>query len=335
MEIIALINLYRIENDLSPLHINAALSAAAQVQAEFQASINSLTHNGAGGSSATDRAIAAGYGAGDNPFISEIIYTGSNASPQGALDWWKTSPLHNPIMLSLVRHEIGAAVASSKGQTYYTVVLGNIPGQTTALPPDAQTGPQFTNVPENDRISVATPAQDGSILHLVQAGETLEEIANAYGISVATVQALNNLQDGEALPVALIIQESLSLNENSTEVTNPTAIFSTATPSPDAGGLAPQTDSASDVDPGSTGETQSSTAAGDTELLLGSPDLSYYDHWLIGRIIRLPRAERMVIPLPGTIASPSGPRTAVAPQGENQPRDVCYAAPRRSARWFV
>ncbi|KAA3648346.1 MAG: LysM peptidoglycan-binding domain-containing protein [Chloroflexi bacterium] len=262
-EIISLINEYRAENDLAPLNINAQLTSAAQTQASYQASINTLTHNGAGGTSATDRAVAAGYGASGTPFISEIIYAGGNATPERALSWWKSSNIHNPIMLSLVRHEIGAAVATSNGQTYYTVVFGNIPGQTTALPLDADPGSLQTAVPTDDAVIAATPAPDGSILHLVQAGETLEDIAAAYGISVAELQALNNLQEGDDLPVALVIQEPLPLDQITPQVATATLVPPSATPSPVTVDIPTATPAggAGGVDEGGSGSTSGETEA--------------------------------------------------------------------------
>ena len=231
-ELISLINEYRAERDLAPLNINAQLTEAAQTQADYQAITNTLTHNGAGGTTATQRAIAAGYGASGTPFVSEIIFAGTTATPDKAVSWWKSSSVHNPIMLSLVRHEIGAAVASSNGQTYYTVVFGNIPGQTTALPLDADPDSLQTVTPTEDIVIAATPAPDGSILHLVQVGETIQEIAAAYGLSIAELQELNNLQDGDDLPVALIIQQPLAPEDITPEAATSTPIPPSATASP-------------------------------------------------------------------------------------------------------
>ena len=263
-EIISLINEYRAERDLAPLNINAQLTSAAQTQADYQAITNTLTHNGAGGTSATQRAIAAGYGASGTPFISEMIYAGTTATPEKALSWWKSSSVHNPIMLSLVRHEIGAAVATSNGQTYYTVVFGNIPGQTTALPVGSNPGSLQTATPEDDSVIAATPAPDGSILHLVQTGETLQEIAAAYGLSIAELQELNNLQDGDDLPVALVIQQPLPSNEITPEAPTSTPIPPSATASPTASDPATETPGAGagTVDEGESGSSTGEDASG-------------------------------------------------------------------------
>lgn len=42
-------------------------------------------------------------------------------------------------------------------------------------------------------IITATPQPDGSIVHVVQEGETLATIAEAYGVSMAEIRALNGL----------------------------------------------------------------------------------------------------------------------------------------------
>ncbi|MBW8012167.1 MAG: hypothetical protein FVQ83_13180 [Chloroflexi bacterium] len=133
-EIIAAINEYRAENGLYPLETESLLTSAAQGQSDYQASIQSLTHTGPGGSTANGRATAAGYGQSQTIFVEEIIYSGTTATATSAMNWWKASPEHNGIMLSPEYHQIGAGQASGGGSTYFTVVVGRIPGVTSALP---------------------------------------------------------------------------------------------------------------------------------------------------------------------------------------------------------
>ncbi|MEJ2758646.1 MAG: CAP domain-containing protein, partial [Anaerolineales bacterium] len=109
-EVISAINGYRAAFGLSQLSTNAILTSAAQSQADYQASIQTVTHTGPGGSTARDRAIALGY----NPlYLSEIIYGGWNATVSTALTWWQNSTVHNNVMLSSNYTEIGAGIAVS------------------------------------------------------------------------------------------------------------------------------------------------------------------------------------------------------------------------------
>ena len=63
-EVISLVNQLRTTNGLPPYQVNAALMASAQGHSNYQASIRTITHTGAGGSDPKGRAAAAGYGGG-------------------------------------------------------------------------------------------------------------------------------------------------------------------------------------------------------------------------------------------------------------------------------
>ena len=69
-QLIAEVNALRAAYGLSPYEVNNALMSAAQKQSDYQASIGTWTHTGAGGSRPYDRAVAAGYGGGAQVFVS-------------------------------------------------------------------------------------------------------------------------------------------------------------------------------------------------------------------------------------------------------------------------
>ncbi len=188
-EVIARINAYRAQNGLYTYAINQNLMGSAQIQSDYQASVQSVTHTGSGGSSPRDRAYAAGYGGGATIWVSEIIYGGTQATVDTAISWWKGSSVHNNAMLSPQSLEIGAGVASSGGSTYFTVVMGTISGSTSGetggeIPPPA--------IPFNP-VQAAEPAADGSIVHIVQAGQTLWTIAAVYDVPLDQLLELNDL----------------------------------------------------------------------------------------------------------------------------------------------
>ena len=186
-EIIARINAYRAQNGLYSYTINQNLMNSAQVQSDYQASIQSVTHTGSGGTNPKDRAYAAGYDGGSTIWVSEIIYGGTQATVDTAMSWWKGSSVHNNAMLSSQSLEIGAGVASSGGSTYFTVVMGLISGSTSE-----ETGGEIPAIPNNP-VQMAEPSEDGSIIHTVQAGQTLWTIAAVYDVSLDQLLELNEI----------------------------------------------------------------------------------------------------------------------------------------------
>jgi len=72
-QVIQLVNQVRSANGLPPYNLNGALMAAAEGHSQYQASIGSTSHSGAGGSSVTSRAIAAGYGGGASVSVAVAV----------------------------------------------------------------------------------------------------------------------------------------------------------------------------------------------------------------------------------------------------------------------
>lgn len=197
-EIIALINAYRAENGLPAYAQNAILMQTAQGQADYQASIGSVTHEGPGGTRPRDRAYAAGYGGGNTIFISEIIYGNTTGGPETAVGWWKTSQIHNDTMLASTYQEIGAGVAQdSNGRTYYTAVTGWVTGLAYTPDSSSNSSSEATEVPQVVMIPVvvAEPQPDGSVLHIIRTGQTLWTVAAVYSVPLEQILELNDLPE--------------------------------------------------------------------------------------------------------------------------------------------
>lgn len=200
-EVIAAINNYRSQNGLPALTSIGLLSSLAQAQADYQASIGSVTHTGPGGTTPQQRAASAGYGGGRFFYYSEIIYGGWNAGTSDAMAWWKNSGLHNGIMLDTDYTEIGAGVATDGTAVYFTAVLGgpsggsdtsggsgsNGEGSGNQSPPPTQGA--LPAVP----VVKATPGPDGAVIHIVRQGQTLWTIAAIYELELAKLYELNEL----------------------------------------------------------------------------------------------------------------------------------------------
>ncbi len=221
-EIISRINAYRAQNGLYSYTINQNLMNSAQVQSDYQASIQSVTHTGSGGTSPKDRAYAAGYGGGSTIWVSEIIYGGTQATVDTAMSWWKGSSVHNNAMLSSQSLEIGAGVASSGGSTYFTVVMGLVSGSSSG-----ETGGEIPSIPNNP-VQVAEPGEDGAIVHIVQAGQTLWTIAAVYDVPLDQLLNLNEITKDTLLQPG---QEIIIQPPRESEPTATPAVESNPTPS--------------------------------------------------------------------------------------------------------
>jgi len=186
--LIAAVNQLRAVNGLPQLQVNSILMSVVQAHTDYQATIGEVTHVGADGSRPRDRAAAAGYGGGANFFLSENIAGGTNLSISEVIGWWQGDDLHLNTMLGATYAEIGAGVAVVGDFVYYTIDTAYVSGGSVL--PVATSG--ATVVPIYYVIT-ATPKPDGSVVHIVQPGQTLIGIAQAYGISVTEIKTLNNL----------------------------------------------------------------------------------------------------------------------------------------------
>jgi LysM repeat protein len=198
-EVITAINNYRHQSGVHTLSENSILMSLAQTQCDYQASIGTYSHTGPDGSTPTERAYAAGYGSGKKIFLSEIVYMGYQATIDDAMSWWKESPLHNRVMLDSQYLEIGAGVTTDGDWTYFTAEIAwvtnvsapagagksNSSGATEEAQDDSAPAPVY--------IIKATPNEDGSIIHIIQEGQTLWAVAAVYKVDLDTLLAQNNL----------------------------------------------------------------------------------------------------------------------------------------------
>lgn len=205
-QLISEVNGLRAAYGLPPLKVNAALMSAAQKHSNYQAQIGSTTHTGADGSSQRDRAVAAGYGGGANVIISENVAAGVNLSTSMAVyDMWQDA-LHLETMISPYFTHVGAGVGQAGDWVYYTLVVGYLSGSpgsgSSSVAPTSTNAAGVTPAPTTIPvipITIATPGIDGSIIHEVQSGQFLENIANAYEVSLADLMALNGFTEGTVI----------------------------------------------------------------------------------------------------------------------------------------
>lgn len=196
-ELIQLVNEYRAANGMPPLAVNSALMIAAQRQADWQAINYIHSHQGEGGTMPQDRATAAGY----QGLVSENVASGTlgYVTPAWAVQGWANSYGHRMTMLSQNVH-IGTGVAENDEESFYVLVVGS-PSASASKPPTGAA--EF--VPEEAveqpavvvPIVIATPREDGAIVHVVQDGQTAWAIAARYGVPLDDLLAINHV-DGNA-----------------------------------------------------------------------------------------------------------------------------------------
>jgi LysM repeat protein len=200
-EVINLVNQLRAGRGLSPYQVNSALMASAQAHSEYQASIGSITHTGVGGSNPVGRAMSSGYGGGAKVYVSENIYGGNDASAQQAVNWWQGDAPHLTTMISPNYTDAGVGIAVGGSRVYYTLDAGYVSGSPgsggnssggggSSQSPAATAGPTVVAI---HPVQIATPEADGSIVHVVQPGQALWNIAAAYKIELDELLKLNDL----------------------------------------------------------------------------------------------------------------------------------------------
>jgi len=208
-DLISAVNDLRASYNLPPYEVNSTLMAIAQAHSDYQASIGQWTHTGADGSRPVDRAMAAGYGGGKQIIVSEnvaVVYAGQNYTVSNIIyDMWSDA-LHWNTMTKPEYTHVGAGVTTVNEVTYYTLDVGYVtgaPGSSSSQPAaPTQSGGIDQWVAPTTAVAIlpvqaATPLPDGSIVHTVQYGQVLLVIAQVYGVDIATLTALNNIDPDE------------------------------------------------------------------------------------------------------------------------------------------
>ena len=220
-EVIDAVNALRLSYGLAPYRISPILMSSAQDHADYMAATGTVSHTGSGGSSVTDRLLAAGYPlAGDlslGGFRSENITAGSEGmSAQTAVDQWRGDSIHLNTMISPSLTEIGAGVSVSGGRVYYVIdcaqpTNGGIAQDSATTDVDGAT--DSASGPAIVPVAVSTPNAAGNLIHEVKAGQTLWQIAISYGTEIDEIKRLNNLLDNDIYPgTKLLVKKGVFLS---------------------------------------------------------------------------------------------------------------------------
>ncbi len=204
-DLLAAVNAFRAGRGMGPFEINDSLMVAAQRHANWCAATGTHSHTGEGGSRPQDRATAAGYVG----YAVENFASGTSGYVDIAwtVRMWSSDDIHLGTMLSTAPHA-GAGVASNGSETWYVLVVGRPsasppPTRPPAAQPGAAGAPQATSAPAPAipaaPVVVAAPNADGTVIHVVQQGQTLWDLAVTYGVPLADLLALNYLTEDALL----------------------------------------------------------------------------------------------------------------------------------------
>ena len=231
-DLINAVNALRASYGLPAYSINSILMFTAQNQADFMSANGIVTHSGPGGSTMTQRLLAAGYRlSGDlslGGFRSEnIIAINANMSAEDAVSAWMGDAPHQYTMLSPDLTEIGGGVAVVNGLVYYVIDCAR-PTTDGAPPASTPVVGSGATVPAVEAavypVVLSTPNASGDVIHEVQSGQTLWQIAISYGVTINEIKRLNDLFDNNIYPG----NKLLIKNE-----TTPTALPPTETATPE------------------------------------------------------------------------------------------------------
>jgi LysM repeat protein len=181
-ELINGVNALRQSQGLSPYTVDSFLMQFAQSHSDYMASLGYWTHTRADGTTAFDQGIKENVAMGLNMSVTYCIYT-------VWADW-----VHWETMVGFPEGQVGAGVTMNGDTVYYT--LNVRPAAAEVVEENPETGQeegsaaggvpkaaQDTPVPISP-VTTSTPNEDGIIVHIVQYGETLWSISQAYGVPI-------------------------------------------------------------------------------------------------------------------------------------------------------
>jgi LysM repeat protein len=196
-DLMGAVNDLRASYGLSPFTVDPILMAVAQKQNDYSISIGEITHYGPDGSRPRDQVIAAGYGGGSTVFVSENIAMGTGLSPADAVEMWTGDDPHLNTMIGTYYRDVGAAAGERDGAWYYTLIAAYVAGGTSAHSTAPVGG---ISAPAGPAPVIQSTAQaDGSIVHIVESGQTLWTLAAVYGVDLEDLLKQNSLDEGAVL----------------------------------------------------------------------------------------------------------------------------------------
>ena len=183
--VMAAVNALRASRGLAPYTVDAWLMAYAQQHSDYQASIGSSTHTHSDGSVPWETGIQENVASGSVDFIdiNFIVY-----------QVWADA-VHMKPMVGFPGGAMGVGVAISGDTAYYT--LNVIPEGTEISLNTVSSAATSADTAEpaisEEGLVTSTPLPDGAVYHVIGYGQTLWDIAIAYGVTVQKIRDFNNI----------------------------------------------------------------------------------------------------------------------------------------------
>lgn len=225
------INMVRAENNAQMLIFDDNLANAARNFASYLLEIGHLSEEGLQGETEKTRAEDVGYGGGASFNITQnIAMVWTDTTPDYLVNSiWGADPNIRQKLLDVKGQHIGIGIADDRQRRFVVVMIGYLLDgsvQYTPLPTyDVRTPkPEETFTPSPVPLITSTRQPDGSIMHEIQSGQTLSEIAYAYKVDWYSLAQLNDLDlddpvifEGEKL----IIQPTFTITPTPTLTNTP------------------------------------------------------------------------------------------------------------------
>lgn len=204
-DLINLINGQRSANGLGALTVDSYIMACAQATAETMAASHMTWHIG----NASGRISAYGYNNYNACFATENFMMGNSETTisQIAATW--SDSTHQIASTNSSYCAIGAGVATGSDGSVYFIIQAAYPAGSkgcsyasgTGNASAAYAGSSASSSVSQIVVSVvtSTPDESGYIFHEVKDGQTLWTISEAYGVTIAEIQAWNNLNGSTSL----------------------------------------------------------------------------------------------------------------------------------------
>ena len=214
-ELIEMINVYRLNNAVPEVDRDSALMSAAQAHADYLASTfdmnypsTALASIGEDGTYVRDRAIAAGYNltAGMNVIENVAADSADTTLTEVLYKIWAVDNDQKANLLNTDAVAIGVGISVSESGSFYFVMdmgvqYGSGDSASNTNSGVYSTMPTLAVTAAVALVQVATPQEDGRIVHIVDTGQALWNIAAAYDITVDQLLDLNNISEDSVITV--------------------------------------------------------------------------------------------------------------------------------------